>query len=158
MANERKGNSIPTTGVGSQEWEMLLSQVAELKARTSEQADVLKNKEAQLGKLSQPNGDILLTSQTVRLNDFPPEVTLYNPTVKSITKSEIEFKKQAPKFNMQACAFSKFLKLFEMATHGYRISKDCYKVTLFQSLLGSAAMLAQGCDPLEQPYAQMSID
>ena len=84
--------------------------------------------------------------------------TLYNPSEASIAKREIEFKKYAPKFNMQVCTFTQFLKLFKIATNGYRISKDCYKITLFQSLLGSAAALAQGCSPLEEPYRQMGPD
>ena len=83
---------------------------------------------------------------------------LYNPSEASIAKREIEFKKYAPKFNMQVCTFTQFLKLFKIATNGYRISKDCYKITLFQSLLGSAAALAQGCSPLEEPYCQMGPD
>lgn len=91
-----------------------------------------------------------------RMADFPT-TAVYSTAHKSC-RTEVEFRKVAPKFYLSNDTFSLFVESFKSASMVYPVSEIAYKNILFNSLMGEARAIASDYCPSKTPYKEMNVD
>ena len=90
-----------------------------------------------------------------RSGDFPPNDSLVDKSAHQTYRSELEFRKAAPKFYQSDELFSNWYDRFWGTSKSFPCTLTAFKAILHQSLGGSAASIAKNFAPHLAPYDAM---